>query len=121
MYNIICDSLGITAHPNNGTMRLPLKTIGLHSDEDTPTLASVPDPPVSSTTATMTPTVMPSAEITSSASPTETAPEAEPEPDPESEDEKGPTWWGTLWDKLQEAKEWATDIFDTVKDNFTGS
>ncbi|GCB27786.1 uncharacterized pyrophosphatase/phosphodiesterase C725.05c [Aspergillus awamori] len=121
VYNIICDSLGITAHPNNGTMRLPLKTIGLHSDEDTPTLASVPDPPVSSTTATMTPTMLPSAETSSFASPTETAPEAQPEPDPESEDEKGPTWWGTLWDKLQEAKEWATDIFDTVKDNFTRS
>lgn len=30
--------------PNNGTLRLPLKPIGLHSDE--PTSASVDDPPI---------------------------------------------------------------------------
>ncbi len=33
MYNIICDSLGIEPRPNNGTLRLPLKPIGFHSDE----------------------------------------------------------------------------------------
>ena len=32
VYNIICDSVGITPRPNNGTLRLPLKPIGLHSD-----------------------------------------------------------------------------------------
>ncbi|KAL8824396.1 MAG: hypothetical protein Q9191_005083 [Dirinaria sp. TL-2023a] len=32
VYNIVCDSLGIEPKPNNGTLRLPLKTIGLHSD-----------------------------------------------------------------------------------------
>ena len=40
VYNIICDSIGIEPKPNNGTLRLPLKPIGLHSDEssadDTP-------------------------------------------------------------------------------------
>ncbi|PYI09658.1 nucleotide pyrophosphatase family protein [Aspergillus sclerotiicarbonarius CBS 121057] len=123
VYNIICDSLGVTPHPNNGTMRLPLQTIGLHSDEGTPTLDSPPDPPFPSSTAGMTPTKMPSAEMSASASPTETAPEAQPEPDSESDDddEEDPTWWGVLWDKLEEAKEWATDLFDTVKDNFTGA
>lgn len=29
----MCDSLGIQAKPNNGTLRLPLKPIGLHSDK----------------------------------------------------------------------------------------
>ena len=33
VYNIICGSLGIKPQPNNGTMRLPLKPDGLHSDE----------------------------------------------------------------------------------------
>jgi len=33
VYNIICDSLSIKPKPNNGTLRLPLKPIGLHSDE----------------------------------------------------------------------------------------
>ena len=33
VYNIVCDSLGIEPKPNNGTLRLPLKPVGLHSDE----------------------------------------------------------------------------------------
>ena len=42
MYNIICDSIGLEPKPNNGTLRLPLKPVGLHSDhpspaDDTPT------------------------------------------------------------------------------------
>ncbi|EPE29421.1 Alkaline phosphatase-like protein [Glarea lozoyensis ATCC 20868] len=36
VYNIVCDSLGIDPKPNNGTLRLPLNTIGLHSPETTP-------------------------------------------------------------------------------------
>jgi len=35
VYNIICDSLGIEPNPNNGTLRLPLKPVGLHSNEPT--------------------------------------------------------------------------------------
>ena len=34
VYNILCDSVGIAPAPNNGTLRLPLKTVGLHSDPD---------------------------------------------------------------------------------------
>ncbi len=34
VYNIICDSLGIEPNPNNGTLRLPLKPVGLHSDSE---------------------------------------------------------------------------------------
>jgi hypothetical protein len=36
VYNIICDSLDIDPKPNNGTLRLPLKTMGLHSPETAP-------------------------------------------------------------------------------------
>lgn len=32
VYNILCDSLGMEPKPNNGTLRLPLRPIGLHSD-----------------------------------------------------------------------------------------
>lgn len=32
VYNIICDSLAIEPKGNNGTLRLPLKPIGLHSE-----------------------------------------------------------------------------------------
>jgi hypothetical protein len=34
LYNIVCDSLGLAPAPNNGTLRLPLKPVGLHSDND---------------------------------------------------------------------------------------
>ncbi|PYH90466.1 nucleotide pyrophosphatase family protein [Aspergillus ellipticus CBS 707.79] len=118
VYNIICDSLGVTPHPNNGTLRLPLKPVGLHSDEDAPELDRPSDPP-SSTSDTAAPVKTPSAEMTTSATPSETAPGPQPEPDSESDDEQGLTWWGTLWDKIEDVKDWATDIYDTVKDNFT--
>ncbi|KAH8662247.1 alkaline-phosphatase-like protein [Xylariales sp. PMI_506] len=35
VYNILCDSVGIKPIPNNGTLRLPLSTIGLHDSETT--------------------------------------------------------------------------------------
>ncbi|KAH0536002.1 hypothetical protein FGG08_007101 [Glutinoglossum americanum] len=44
VYNIVCDSLFITPRPNNGTLRLPLKPIGLHSDPDSLPLETPPDP-----------------------------------------------------------------------------
>lgn len=45
VYNIVCDSLGIEPKPNNGTLRLPLKPIGLHSDEHNSTEDDLPDLP----------------------------------------------------------------------------
>ncbi|KAI3321657.1 Phosphodiest-domain-containing protein [Xylariaceae sp. AK1471] len=33
VYNILCDSIGMEPMPNNGTLRLPLKVVGLHNDE----------------------------------------------------------------------------------------
>ena len=44
VYNIMCDSLGIVPHPNNGTLRLPLKTDGLHTDDEKPGSETVTDP-----------------------------------------------------------------------------
>jgi hypothetical protein len=32
VYNIVCDSLGIEGRPNNGTLRLPLKPVGIHGE-----------------------------------------------------------------------------------------
>ena len=49
MYNIICDSLCLNPKPNNGTLRLPLKPVGLHSPE---TAASEPSDPVDPTATT---------------------------------------------------------------------
>ncbi|KAF9699410.1 hypothetical protein EKO04_002369 [Ascochyta lentis] len=57
LYNIICDSIGLTPAPNNGTLRLPLKPTGLHNDdEDSPN--ETPTDPVGAHTLT---TSLPSA------------------------------------------------------------
>ncbi|KAG5950984.1 hypothetical protein E4U53_004045 [Claviceps sorghi] len=34
VYNILCDTLGLTPVPNNGTLRLPLRPVGTHSPEN---------------------------------------------------------------------------------------
>ncbi|KAL8810290.1 MAG: hypothetical protein Q9200_002693 [Gallowayella weberi] len=44
VYNIVCDSLSVTPAPNNGTLRLPLRPAGLHSDPDAPKLEEPSDP-----------------------------------------------------------------------------
>ncbi|KAL8996892.1 MAG: hypothetical protein Q9169_003703 [Polycauliona sp. 2 TL-2023] len=44
VYNIICDSLSVTPKPNNGTLRLPLRPAGLHSDPTAPKLEILEDP-----------------------------------------------------------------------------
>lgn len=37
VYNIVCDSLGIEPKANNGTLRLPLQPLGLHSEKSAST------------------------------------------------------------------------------------
>jgi hypothetical protein len=41
----VCDSLGIKPVPNNGTLRLPFKPIGLHSDPGAPVVDTPQDFP----------------------------------------------------------------------------
>ncbi|RSL75428.1 hypothetical protein CEP51_010871 [Fusarium floridanum] len=36
VYNMLCDSVGMDPAPNNGTLRLPLKPVGLHKPEEKP-------------------------------------------------------------------------------------
>ncbi|KAI9926490.1 hypothetical protein MW887_004255 [Aspergillus wentii] len=119
VYNIICDSLGIEPLPNNGTLRLPLQPVGLHSDEDAPVRVNVDDPPVSSTTPGIIPTTTtttPAVTVPEPTSPaSETTPE-DPETDDESEDEESSTWWGSIWDKVEDLKDWAGELIDSVKD-----
>ncbi|KAL1302457.1 hypothetical protein AAFC00_002849 [Neodothiora populina] len=61
VYNIVCDSLGIDPKPNNGTLRLPLKPVGLHREgptvdvpDDPPVMSDAPTTPDSSTLPTAT-------------------------------------------------------------------
>lgn len=43
VYNILCDSVGLTPVPNNGTLRLPLSPVGLH-DTDGDGIVTPADP-----------------------------------------------------------------------------
>ncbi|KAK0729990.1 ectonucleotide pyrophosphatase/phosphodiesterase-like protein [Lasiosphaeris hirsuta] len=65
IFNLLCDSVGISPPPNNGTLRLPLKPIGLHSDPGT-TLDDPADPPAAGTA---TPSSIPSLATTSLSEP----------------------------------------------------
>lgn len=74
LYNIICDSIGLTPAPNNGTLRLPLKPTGHHNDTS-PSIHDTPEDPVpvsssssSSSLATMSPLLTPQSNIAASAS-----------------------------------------------------
>lgn len=123
VYNILCDTLGLDPRPNNGTLRLPLKPVGLHSDEDTPALENPSDPPASSmvtpASLSMTSTVPASTSPTATSTTVPEAPsEEESDDEADNENDQPSTWWGTLWDKIEDLKDWAGDLIETVKDNF---
>ncbi|KIN08098.1 hypothetical protein OIDMADRAFT_83429, partial [Oidiodendron maius Zn] len=79
IYNIICDSLGLPPKPNNGTLRLPLRPVGLHTPESTP---SDPQDPASSystaATAVTSNTSAPASNLIISISPVEASSAADP-------------------------------------------
>lgn len=68
MYNILCDSVGMKPIANNGTLRLPLKTVGIHEPETI--LGDPEDPETNAATEE-------SAPVTVSTSPVETSPAVE--------------------------------------------
>ncbi|MCJ1401926.1 hypothetical protein MMC11_005143 [Xylographa trunciseda] len=136
VYNIVCDSLGIIPRPNNGTLRLPLTPIGLHSDKSMPAEEPAIDPPPPSLPA------QPSISATVDSSPTEAiTPELIPPPpvvDPGSEvadgtdtedlegeddgEEVGMSdWWRYLMDKISTLKEWTADLFKGGKSQDSGA
>ncbi|KAJ5781264.1 Type I phosphodiesterase/nucleotide pyrophosphatase/phosphate transferase [Penicillium paradoxum] len=122
VYNIVCDSLGVNPLPSNGTLRLPLKPVGLHSDKNTPVLDTPPDPPTqtSATAGPLQQVPKPTTSATKAAPPpvpesTTSATEPAPTTDDQSDDEKGPTWWGTLYHKFEDFKHWAGGVADAVQ------
>lgn len=68
---MLCDSVGIAPAPNNGTLRLPLKPIGLHSDPDSG-LETPADPVEASTIPTTSGAVKPTKSILVDPVPTST-------------------------------------------------
>jgi len=112
VYNIVCDSLGIQPHSNNGTIRLPMKPEGLHSDlgispkppNDDP--ADIHEDPVSSENNFPEP---------GKESSNTSLPEAPSSDQPESS-AKG-NWWTYLHDQLEKAKDWAEEFIDSIRNN----
>lgn len=118
MYNILCDSLGVDPHPSNGTLRLPFKPIGLHSDEDAPVLDTPPDPPAPAQTfATAEPSTSAPAPAPQPTTPSETPPATDNDSDSDGDKEKGTTWLDSVWDKLDDFKHWAGGVADAIKGN----
>jgi hypothetical protein len=132
VYNIICDSLCLTPNPNNGTLRLPLKPVGLHSPE---TAASDPLDPVDPTATTDPGTDAISIspiEASSAADPSEVPPSfvgVDPvdggEKPPVEDDDKGKGadeeekdgFWDYLYGKLEGFKEWIAGLADSGNDS----
>lgn len=120
VYNIVCDSLGMAPHPNNGTLRLPLKPIGLHSDFDT-AVPEIPNDPVDHDT-----DASPAEDPGTAEDPSEekTQPdESEGEVEDGGEDgavEEKSSWWKFIHEELEKAKEWAKEFVDSIKGNKEG-
>jgi len=97
VYNILCDSLGIVPRPNNGTLRLPLRPIGLHSEHDVSSPDSPEDPPGTPVTISETST-SPPAQVESAS----------------GADSKANSWFSRLRNKLIDT----VKSFGELLDNF---
>jgi predicted AlkP superfamily pyrophosphatase or phosphodiesterase len=147
VYNLVCDSVGVVPKPNNGTLRLPLKPIGLHdsmppkeipeglpedpssiigSDDLTSTVYSAPatigaSAEAAETTSSLTQASRPT--IVATDAPVPTRPVIHDDVSQEEEDKNGKDtnlWWDWVKGKLDGAKDWATGMYDTVSDKISG-
>ncbi|KAL8387426.1 hypothetical protein RB595_009911 [Gaeumannomyces hyphopodioides] len=128
VYNILCDSVGLAPVSNNGTLRLPLKPVGLHSPESpieeqvdpvtsaastssaVPSSVSSPPPPTKSVGAASTVTI-----TASGTRPTETTPPDKGESAGDDDKHK------TTGQKVQELWNWVTGKIEHIWDKITGS
>ncbi|CAJ2504276.1 Uu.00g116700.m01.CDS01 [Anthostomella pinea] len=124
VYNILCDSVGMDPVPNNGTLRLPLKTVGVHDPE---TVYEEPEDPVPTSTsedlATGMMSILPVEHTaieepspTPEASPVDDTPE-ESEP-PTGDDEKSSGSW---WDHVTNTVDWVKNKLDGFIGKIKGS
>ncbi|KAE8552343.1 hypothetical protein EYB25_006237 [Talaromyces marneffei] len=121
VYNLICESIGIKPLPNNGTLHLPFTTIGLHSDENAPSLDAPADPPQTATTMSGPPA--PSTTSTSTTTSTTTSVGTPPSQDvptesPANPGNKGDDDVDDETSSLQSFYEGLKDTFSSIKDWF---
>lgn len=128
VYNILCDTLGIKPHPNNGTLRLPLSTEGFHDDHDTSQLETPQDPPLEPPPTNeikpghmerpgQEPPLRPGTHDDTTKA--DDAPPKEPEDEADEADEQREAvkvkWWDAVHNQIEKAKEWAKKILEKLK------
>jgi hypothetical protein len=112
VYNLICDSVGVSPLPNNGTLRLPLTPIGLHDDEDAPVVESPEDPPFDGNGSPR-----PSATLSASPTAATESPDASMEDSTEGSQNESQSWWDKVKETLDSIKDWASQLFQSKQDN----
>jgi predicted AlkP superfamily pyrophosphatase or phosphodiesterase len=111
VYNIICDSIGVKPVANNGTLRLPLKPVGLHSDEDASPPNAPADPPSDATAATVSlASLTKSTSGVASATPTGAGNGDSTNPSEDGKPEKQ-DWFSWISSKTDDLKDWAWSLF----------
>jgi len=113
----VCDSLDLEPVPNNGTLRLPLKPIGLHSDLGAPVLDTPQDLPeqgVGPASTMISPSPSSTAAFGVETSPAEPIRTPGKEYDADGyEDDDGPQS-KTIW-------EWLRESFEEIKSRIKGA
>ncbi|OAQ99430.1 hypothetical protein LLEC1_07765, partial [Akanthomyces lecanii] len=140
LYNLLCDSVGLTPQPNNGTLRLPLKPIGTHTEEvveeqdpiptETVTEAvlsssNVPPTSTSSSITEASPSEAPANETEAPAPPEETDETQQPETgsggdDEEVDDQQDPSLVGSIVGAVGDAWDWITGQAGKVWNSIIG-
>jgi predicted AlkP superfamily pyrophosphatase or phosphodiesterase len=125
VYNIVCDSLEIIPHPNNGTLHLPLTPIGVHPGiPDTPVFPDFPPTTVGqssvptshfATISTSIPPVSVGVDIPDPIPIRPVISNGNGPPDDKKGGNRPKTWWQYLVDKLEEGKAWASKLFNELK------
>ena len=121
LYNIVCDTLGITPAPNNGTLRLPLKPVGHHAEPDAPQIETPYDPPPEGVGEPPSQAQSSPPDPIAEATPTPAVPAPSPAA-PSQSDTTQPSddtphksklhkWWDWIAGTFQEAKDKLKDMF----------
>ena len=119
LYNIICDSIGLTPAPNNGTLRLPLKPVGLHNDEEDSTNETPSDPvglhsltSAPPSAATMSAVISSLSSLAASTSGLGSASTSATASTPPATSSKPPHkhWWDWFTDEAEKIEDWVDDF-----------
>lgn len=113
VYNVVCDSVGVEPKDNNGTIRLPFKTVGKHVGVGTgEVLVDHDGKVVESETENV--------KLKNATSPAVKANSSIPATTNTQVDDGHLSWWEWVQGKVDGAKDWANHLFEQV-DNVTSA